>query len=904
MTRRRSSTSRPSAKTGTPADAPVAGAAGAAGGVAFRGPGASIALPASFLIVFDEPHLTLEQARTARAFVAAAAPDAARRRPRDAGGGPRRALVERVGPKGARGLARAARDRERRARDARERERADDALRGDAHRARRQPRRAASCAAAAVRMPAPRTRVSVAGARRPGAAARPRRLRRGRAAPCAPARARRRLAGASTRASAAARRRCSPPAASWTTRSSGSTGSWCGASCGAGVTAYFFDARALALGTGIGADQAGAYGRSRAAAWSWATSRQRDEELRLQPEAVDGDASGAWRLADETGGFTIRVSDASGLGRLALDARQYYLLGYAPTNTQARRPAAAHLRRASRAGRERPRAQGLLRPEPERTSAWRGRRGATAARRGRGRSRYVALVQARRAPGGPAALEALRPWSPRALRRAVAAVAADPGCPPECRQGRRAAAHGRRPGPPRRGGRRRPPGSSVSSRPSCCAACAERRSRPTSSASGTTRSGIGSSTHGRVPTRLETFAALVKLYPEDPEARLAQGRADEAGLYVLSLVARPSRASQPELSSVGFDTTATSARARERPHHWARKPTGAPRSSRIARRSGSSPRSPRLGCGSGGCCWLDGKLDEAERELAAVAGGPSPDGRQLAHLFLARIEDERGRLPRGARPRPGRGRGAPALAVGPAAARRPAATQRPDRGRPAHGGPGRGRARRARTGADGWLRYNLGAGERSARRARGDARDGAAVSRAAAGRSPSPRRPRRRRSRRGSASGGSRRRAGRGGHARRSPGGGAHGGGLRGPRRGRAPVGRARGALARTGAGAAAPRHQRRARPVTSCSSSTGAARSFVEGLAPEDAVSAAVLLLPGAPARRAGRIARAGRRGTRGAPCGRHHGALRRRVGGDRHSPTRGAADRCSWSSATETTA
>ena len=63
-------------------------------------------------------------------------------------------------------------------------------------------------------------------------------------------------------------------------------------------------------------------------------SSARSDELRLQEEALDGDAAGAMRLADETGGFTIRVSDASGLGRLASDARHYYLLGYVPTNTK------------------------------------------------------------------------------------------------------------------------------------------------------------------------------------------------------------------------------------------------------------------------------------------------------------------------------------------------------------------------------------------------------------------------------------------------------------------------------------------------------------------------------------------------------------------------------------------
>jgi hypothetical protein len=50
--------------------------------------------------------------------------------------------------------------------------------------------------------------------------------------------------------------------------------------------------------------------------------------------SIDGDAGGALRLADETGGFPIRVSDATGLARLVSDAHHCYLLGYAPPNTK------------------------------------------------------------------------------------------------------------------------------------------------------------------------------------------------------------------------------------------------------------------------------------------------------------------------------------------------------------------------------------------------------------------------------------------------------------------------------------------------------------------------------------------------------------------------------------------
>ena len=102
----------------------------------------------------------------------------------------------------------------------------------------------------------------------------------------------------------------------------------------AGVTAYFYDARALASGHRTGADQAARMAGRSGGIRDRDVFTPRSDELRLQEEALAGDAAGSMRLADETGGFTIRVSDASGLDRLASDARSYYLLGYAPTNTK------------------------------------------------------------------------------------------------------------------------------------------------------------------------------------------------------------------------------------------------------------------------------------------------------------------------------------------------------------------------------------------------------------------------------------------------------------------------------------------------------------------------------------------------------------------------------------------
>jgi VWFA-related protein len=50
--------------------------------------------------------------------------------------------------------------------------------------------------------------------------------------------------------------------------------------------------------------------------------------------ALGEEASGAERVAEDTGGFSVRNSNdlAAGLGRIAEGARTYYLLGYAPSS--------------------------------------------------------------------------------------------------------------------------------------------------------------------------------------------------------------------------------------------------------------------------------------------------------------------------------------------------------------------------------------------------------------------------------------------------------------------------------------------------------------------------------------------------------------------------------------------
>jgi len=482
-----------------------------------------------------------------------------------------------------------------------------------------------------------------------------------------------------------------------------------------GVTAYFYDARDLSIGRGLGADAAGRMGGT-AGRLDQGYERRRDEDLRLRTEAVDGDASGAMRLADETGGFTIRVSDTSGLDRLASDARQYYLLGYVPTNTKRD----GQLRRISvevRARGASVRARKAYYAPTDKDERSAARPAAVpaaplpASSRDAAASRYVALVESHRTAPGAETLDALSKWSARDLRRAAMAVAADSQGPPERRWGavllhtdgalRHEAAGERDAAEEQRAIARELLG----------------RVRGTRDDADFERlwfhaMGDHSLELARIADALELFDALVERYPADAEAQLARGRVHEAALFILSWAVRPSRAEQPDLTSDVFAYNRY-----RRPH------AGAPvLASQEAHRGSAilsfraalrlSPTLVEARLRLGRVLWLDGKVDEAERELRAVVAGPSPDGRHLAHLFLSRIEDERGRLSEALAHaeaavalhpqwqssrleladllrRAGRG-GEASLAVLAALAPDPAASQ------------------------DGWLRYNLGAHDRAA----------------------------------------------------------------------------------------------------------------------------------------------------------------------------------------------
>lgn len=146
----------------------------------------------------------------------------------------------------------------------------------------------------------------------------------------------------------------------------------------------------------------------------------------------------------------------------------------------------------------------------------------------------------------------------------------------------------------------------------------------------------------RVPEAVRLFDALIERHPGDAEAHLARGRANETGLFFLSLVARPRRADQGELTSAGFDT-----------FRYQRSRAGSPLVAGTAayRRAANEsfrraleiePGLVEARLRLGRVLALDGKTDEAVRELRAVASGPSPEARYLAHLFLGRIEDEGG----------------------------------------------------------------------------------------------------------------------------------------------------------------------------------------------------------------------------------------------------------------------
>ncbi len=483
-----------------------------------------------------------------------------------------------------------------------------------------------------------------------------------------------------------------------------------------GVTAYFYDARDMSTGRGLGADTAGRMA-GRSGRLDQDHERRRDEDLRLQAEAVDGDAGGAVRLADETGGFTIRVSDATGLGRLANDARHYYLLGYVPTNTKRdgalRRIAVAvqapgasvRARKAYYAPSARDeRVAGASVRSPHPGPPVPGPRDEAA-------SRYVGLVESHRTAPRVETLEALSKWSTRDLRRVAMAMAADPQSPRERRWGavllhtdaalRHDAAGERDAAEEQRSIARELLG----------------RVRGTPDDADFERlwfhaMGDHALELVRVEEAIQLFEALVERYPTDAEAQLARGRAHEAALLVLSWAVRPSLAEQADLTSDVFAY-----------NRYRRTHPGAPVLASEDAHRGSATQSfreaLRLSPGLvearlrlGRVLWLDGKLDAAERELVAVAAGPSPDGRHLAHLFLARIEDDRGRLPEALahaeaavalRPqwqssrlelafllrRAGRG-GEATLALVATLAADPAASQ------------------------DGWLRYNVGAHDRAA----------------------------------------------------------------------------------------------------------------------------------------------------------------------------------------------
>ncbi len=487
----------------------------------------------------------------------------------------------------------------------------------------------------------------------------------------------------------------------------------------AGVTLYFYDARALSTGHLTGADEAARMaGRS-------GNIRDRDifnarsDELRLQEEALAGDAAGSMRLADETGGFTIRVSDASGLERLASDARHYYLLGYAPSNTRrdgrlrriavevrapgssvrARKAYYAPSEKDARAAAKVPGAA----PEPAPSAA-------TA--RSEAATRYLALVGGHRATPRAEDLDALARIPPRELKKTVAAVSLDAGCAFDCRRAAvvlhtDAALSRLRAGDVRAADEQRGLAiellGGLEGAPD--AADFERLFYHTL--------GDQELSLWHVAEAIERFDALVKAYPQDAEARLARGRADEFGLYLLGMVAQAPRTQQGEMSSSTFEL-----------NRYQRSRAGAPVASgpETYRRSAIEcyrealrlePKLVEAQLRLGHVLWLDGKTDEAVRELAAVAGGSSPEARQLAHLLLSRIEDERGRLK-------------DALAHAEAAV---AARPLWQSGRLAladllrrTGQPEEARLTVAQTVAvpddraseDGWLRYNLGAGERAA----------------------------------------------------------------------------------------------------------------------------------------------------------------------------------------------
>ncbi len=482
-----------------------------------------------------------------------------------------------------------------------------------------------------------------------------------------------------------------------------------------GVTAYFYDARDMSIGGGHGADAAGRMPGARGRL-DLDHERRRDEDQRLRAEALDGDASGATRLADDTGGFTIRVSDTTGLDRLETDARHYYLVGYVPTNTKRdgglRRIAVAvnapgvsvRARKAYYApnDKEQRLAARTAPPTGSRT---------TAPSRDEAASRYRALVDEHRTTPRAEALDAVTRWSPDELRRTASAVAAEPGAP---RERRWAAVLLHTDAAIRADAQGAVDAARVQRALARELVAGGRGGRDDADFERLWFHAMGDLEleRARVKEAVELFDALVERYPREAESHLALGRAHELGLYLLSLIVRQSLAEQPDLTSEGFDMfryqrsrgggpVATAEESHRR---------SALESYRAALRLEPALLEARLRLGR--VLWLDGKLDEAVRELKAVADGPSADGRQLACLFLSRVEDERGR-PEAAlaharaavEARPQWQSGRLALADLLRRAGEPEQATRTALAALSPEGP---------ASPDGWLRYNLGAHDRAA----------------------------------------------------------------------------------------------------------------------------------------------------------------------------------------------
>jgi VWFA-related protein len=415
-----------------------------------------------------------------------------------------------------------------------------------------------------------------------------------------------------------------------------------------GVSVYFYDARGMTLGPDVGAETGG---RASGAKGGFAPDHEqrRDQEQRLQAQAVDGDGSGARRLTEDTGGFTIRISDEAGLARLLSDVRHYYVLGYAPVNAaldgglrqiavEVRGPRlSVRARKAYYAATEADRRLATRAPAPP---------PATPDRRAPALSKYLALVEHHGDPGETASLEALGQWELDALRRAAAGAISDPSCAQACARTAvlmhtEAAIRHLEAGDGIAADAQRDIAASLVRR--------LRESRDDAAFERLWLQTLGEKELdlGRIPDAVRMFDALVKQYPEDAEARLARGRAYEVGLFVLSLGARRSRADQPLLSSAGFEYNrrsdpraprgvAPSAPPEETHAHAAIE------SYRQALRLDPSLVEARLRLGR--LLAREGQDHEARRELLAVAAAPRPEASYLAHLFLSRVEDEAGRM--------------------------------------------------------------------------------------------------------------------------------------------------------------------------------------------------------------------------------------------------------------------